>query len=49
MVLQKNLFLIQSKIKKHVVTANKSLISKHGNELAKLAENKAIFGISCCR
>ena len=28
--------------KKHVVTANKALISKYGDELAKIAEEKKI-------
>ena len=42
MVLQKNLYLIVLKNKKHVVTANKALISKHGNFLSKLAEKNNI-------
>ena len=38
----KKLVFNSIKNKKHVVTANKSLISKHGNELAKLAEKNKI-------
>ena len=38
----KKLVFNSIKNKKHVVTANKSLISKHGNELAKLAEKNKV-------
>ena len=38
----KKLVFDSIKNKKHVVTANKSLISKHGNELSKLAEKNKV-------
>ena len=38
----KNLVFNSIKNKKHVVTANKSLISKHGDKLSKLAEAKKV-------
>ncbi len=38
----KNLVFNSIKNKKHVVTANKALISKHGDELSKIAENNKV-------
>ena len=38
----KNLVFAALKNKKHVITANKALISKYGDELSKIAENNKV-------